>query len=232
MRDIVKVFNLVFAFVCICYQTDGFRNQVSNHYEDLKKNHHKIFPDKNRNSGGAQFYHYIINNLKPSYEDFLEYNKCYCSVSGSLVNPNNPRSQKSIVMKDINENLVYGTQYKCCDPCICDITLARVEKHNYDGHTIHVLVLKDPCQSPENIPDQVSSFKCNSGKTQNAEYTDSGHLIIGLLHDAKPYDPKNPLEVKHRKEHRDYCEERQQLPPEKRGGMGDIFVKLASIHPF
>ena len=42
----------------------------------------KIFPDRNRNSGGAQFFHHIMN-LNPTKQEFDHYNRFYCAVSGS-----------------------------------------------------------------------------------------------------------------------------------------------------
>ena len=49
----------------------------------------KIFPDSNRNAAGPRFFKYLIDqNL--TYQEFIEYNKLYCPVSGSLINPFQP----------------------------------------------------------------------------------------------------------------------------------------------
>ena len=47
---------------------------------------YEIFPDKNRNAGGPQFFHYIAN-LNLSKDDFEMYNSFYCGVSGSPIDP-------------------------------------------------------------------------------------------------------------------------------------------------
>ena len=56
------------------------------YYEELRADWGKIFPNKNRNAGGALFFKYILNNSN-SRDEFFEKNKMYCSVSGSLVRP-------------------------------------------------------------------------------------------------------------------------------------------------
>ena len=48
-------------------------------YEKLMKDFNKIFPDRNRNSGGVQFYKYILDNYNPSKYEFDLYNQFYCS---------------------------------------------------------------------------------------------------------------------------------------------------------
>ena len=55
--------------------------------EDIVNDWYKIFPDRNRNAAGPKFFKYIIDK-DISYEDFVEYNKLYCAVSGSLISPN------------------------------------------------------------------------------------------------------------------------------------------------
>ena len=44
-------------------------------YEKLMKDFNKIFPDRNRNSGGVQFFSYIYNTIKPTKEEFDIYIK-------------------------------------------------------------------------------------------------------------------------------------------------------------
>ena len=56
------------------------------YYENLVKNWSKIFPDSNRNAAGPRFFKYLIDQ-DLTYEEFKEYNKFYCPVSGSLINP-------------------------------------------------------------------------------------------------------------------------------------------------
>ena len=56
------------------------------YYEELRADWGKIFPNKNRNAGGALFFNIILDNSN-SRDEFFEKNKMYCSVSGSLVRP-------------------------------------------------------------------------------------------------------------------------------------------------
>ena len=46
-----------------------------------------MFGDGNRNAGGVQFFHHIINKMNPTEEEFDKYNQFYCGVSGSVVEP-------------------------------------------------------------------------------------------------------------------------------------------------
>ena len=59
-----------------------------NYYADLAGDWSEIFPDQNRNAAGPKFFKHILGK-KITYQDFLEYNKLYCAVSGSLIDPNN-----------------------------------------------------------------------------------------------------------------------------------------------
>ncbi len=201
-------------------------------YETLMKDFDKIFPDRNRNSGGAQFYHHITETLQPSYKDFVSYNKFYCAVSGSPIDYQRTDARDDIVIQDIGGKLIHGTYYRCCSPCVCDITkYARVEQHEYRGTPIYVFVINDPCQSEDKIPSEVTSFNCKRGKTHNGSFTQSGRLIMGVLHDATPYDPR--IHSKTTQNLSRLCQERHETPLEEiQSGMGDIFIRLANINPF
>ena len=55
-------------------------------YERLLNDWSTIFPDGNRNAAGPRFFKYILDqNL--DYEEFMQFNKLYCAVSGSLIHP-------------------------------------------------------------------------------------------------------------------------------------------------
>ena len=55
-------------------------------YEKLVDDWSTIFPDGNRNAAGPRFFKYILDqNL--DYEEFKQFNKLYCAVSGSLISP-------------------------------------------------------------------------------------------------------------------------------------------------
>ena len=84
IRNIVKIpviFILVLSFSNISDSSE------KNYYKDLITDWSRIFPDKNRNAAGPKFFKYIIDK-DITYKDFIEYNKLYCAVSGSLIDPN------------------------------------------------------------------------------------------------------------------------------------------------
>ena len=55
-------------------------------YERLLTDWSTIFPDGNRNAAGPRFFKHIVDqNLE--YEEFIQFNKLYCAVSGSLIPP-------------------------------------------------------------------------------------------------------------------------------------------------
>ena len=77
---------LIFLFSINSLSSEVNFQQKKFYYENLVKNWSQIFPDGNRNAAGPRFFKYLIDqNL--SYEEFVEYNKFYCPVSGSLINP-------------------------------------------------------------------------------------------------------------------------------------------------
>jgi hypothetical protein len=61
-------------------------SKYSSLYDNLKKEWTGIFPDTNRNSGGVQFFNHLMKMDLPK-EEFDIYNKFYCGVSGSLIDP-------------------------------------------------------------------------------------------------------------------------------------------------
>jgi len=200
-------------------------------YDGLMKDFDVIFPDHNRNSGGGQFYDHIVNNIKPNYREFLEYNKMYCAVSGSPIDPGRQDPFKNIVIESVDGSKYYGKQYICCWPCVCDmVKYVKVETHEYSGNQIVVFVIDDPCSNESDIPDEVSVFKCENGKTTNGVHTESGRLIVGLLHEPEVYDASNSKHTDAVKDVEKLCESRNSMEPDElQGGMGDIFVKLSLV---
>ncbi len=85
MKFILKIsFFLSILFTSINAEVNF--QQKKFYYENLVKNWSKIFPDNNRNAAGPRFFKYLIDQ-DLTYEEFNEYNKFYCPVSGSLINP-------------------------------------------------------------------------------------------------------------------------------------------------
>ncbi len=83
MKKTVNIFLIVFL---ISFQLKSFAGE-KNYHKELITDWSRIFPDKNRNAAGPKFFKYIIDK-KITYKDFVEFNKLYCAVSGSLIDPN------------------------------------------------------------------------------------------------------------------------------------------------
>ena len=81
-----KFLNLSLIIFLILFQLKSFAEE-KNYHKELITDWSRIFPDKNRNAAGPKFFKYIIDK-KNTYKDFIEFNKLYCAVSGSLIDPN------------------------------------------------------------------------------------------------------------------------------------------------
>jgi len=238
---------LLLSFLCILMYSfgnkciEGFTLDIENDtdmtersekYEKLMNDFNTIFPDRNRNSGGPQFFKHIVD-MNLNKHDFELYNSFYCGVSGSPVDPKrgqNGNVYDYVIVKDLEGNDIYGKYYRCCWPCLCDIMkYAKVDKYDANLNdtcvTYDVLTIKDPCCDESKIPDSVSSFKCENGKTQNGVYSRNGRLIFALFYDTKIATESDDIsDVLER------CSERMDTDPDDlSGGMGDIFVKLSLV---
>ena len=229
---------LILLLLLLCFLSykliDAYKRRANplELYRRLMDDFSTIFPDRNRNGGGPQFYQHIVKNIDPKYEDFLEYNKFYCGVSGSPIDTTREDRASPVIVKHLdyetNGKRMIGYYYRCCWPCVCDaIKYARVEESEYKENKIYVLTIEDPCNNESEIPDEVSCYHCSDGRTQNGIHTDSGRLIFALLHNAESYDETNEM-TNHVADLENMCRKRNgQSPDELQGGMGDIFVKLS-----
>lgn len=193
--------------------------------EKLQQAWSSIFPTRNRNAGGPQFFKWIHENAT-SPSEFDEMNKLYCGVSGSVVSPG--RAPLPVKVKDLQGKQVCGEYHMCCWPCICDIEkYARAEPMTFDigGETIErtMLTIPDPCAAPDRIPREVDTFRCEGGKTQNAVPASEGRIVMAMLHGDGSCTAKDADLVQR-------CEERNAMTScalSSQGGMGDIFAALA-----
>jgi hypothetical protein len=213
----------------LVYVTYKSNEKFSNRYNNLTQNWNKIFPDGNRNAAGAKFYKYILD-LDLSYEEFLEYNKLYCPVSGSLVSEGS--KPDFIKMKELGKNQMYcGYYYRCCWPCSCDIMkYAKIVKHKYKSKEIYMIVIKNPCIK-KNFPEEVNKkYLCEDNNLDEDQViTYNNHLVIGLLQDVKKCDDNDIKNIDNDEITGKECKKRNNLPLDKLySGMGDIFIKLAS----
>jgi len=223
----IIIYLLLNILIYLIYKSN---ETFSSRYNNLTKDWNKIFPDGNRNAAGAKFYKYILD-LNLSYNDFLEYNKLYCPVSGSLVSEGS--TPDFIKMKELGTNQMYcGYYYRCCWPCSCDIMkYAKIVKHKYKSKDIYMIVIKNPCNKKD-FPEEVNKkYLCsdNNSLDEDQVITYNDHLVIGLLQDVKKCDDNDITDINNNEITGKECKKRNNLPLDKLySGMGDIFIKLAS----
>ena len=202
------------------------------YYEELRADWGKIFPNKNRNAGGALFFKYILDNSN-SRDEFFEKNKMYCSVSGSLVRPG---SQPEFVsVRGHGEELICGSLYRCCWPCSCDVmkyVQVQALEITFDDKTelINVLTIKNPCEKLD-FPEEVDRESICVGASLNKKRVTetNGRLVVGVLFESKICSPKDIEKINREVITGSYCPLRNNTPlKEVRGGMGDIFIKMAN----
>ena len=222
-----KLFLIFFIF----FQFEAIAEE-KNYHKELITDWSRIFPDQNRNAAGPKFFKYIIDK-KITYKDFIEFNKLYCAVSGSLIDPNSEPDFLYAYEIKTNEKIC-GNYYKCCIPCSCDIMkYSEVEKMKYeflDGlKEFYVFTIKNPCNK-EDFPDRVNkSYFCDGEKINNDQvYSLNGRIVIGLLHKGRSCKKEEIDFVKSHRVTGRFCELRNNTPLENlEKGMGDIFIKLA-----
>ena len=203
-----------------------------NYYADLASDWSEIFPDQNRNAAGPKFFKHILSK-NISYQDFLEYNKLYCAVSGSLIDPNN--KPEFVYLKSVeNNDKVCGFYFRCCIPCSCDLMkYSKVKKMKYtftDGEKeFFVLTIKNPC-GKDDFPMEVNkNYFCNGKKLDDKQvYVLDDRLVIGLFHNASKCNEQSIAAIDKHEVTGQYCALRNKAPLEEvKGGMGDIFIRLA-----
>lgn len=225
-----NLFKLILFFFII-FQLESLAEE-KNYHKELITDWSRIFPDQNRNAAGPKFFKYIIDK-EITYKDFKEYNKLYCAVSGSLIDPNG--EPDFIFVKDSKTGKkICGDYYKCCIPCSCDIMkYSEVEKmkHKFsDGlNEFYVFTIKNPCKKKD-FPDRVNKdYFCDGEKINNNQVYDlNGRIVIGLLHEGRSCKKEELDFVKSHQVTGRFCELRNSTPLDSlKTGMGDIFIKLA-----
>ena len=206
--------------------------EEKNYHKELITDWSRIFPDKNRNAAGPKFFKYIIDK-KITYKDFIEFNKLYCAVSGSLIDPNSD-SEFLFIKESKTNKKICGNYYRCCVPCSCDLMkYSEAQKMKYkfeDGFKeFYVLTIKNPC-AKKDFPNRVNKdYFCDGEKINKSEvYSINDRIVIGLLHNGKNCEKDEIDFVKSHQVTGRYCELRNNTPLENLdAGMGDIFIKLA-----
>ena len=203
-----------------------------NYHKELITDWSRIFPDGNRNAGGPKFFKYILDK-EITYKDFVEFNKLYCTVSGSLIDPGSD-SEFLFIKESKTDKKICGNYYRCCIPCSCDIMkYSEVEKMKFrflDGtEEFYVFTINNPC-SKKDFPDRVNkNYFCNGKNINNNEvYNLNGRIVIGLLHNGRSCKKDEIDFVKSHQVTGRFCELRNNTPLENlEKGMGDIFIRLA-----
>ena len=225
-----NLFKFVLLFFMI-FQLESLAEN-KNYHKELITDWSRIFPDQNRNAAGPKFFKYIIDK-EITYKDFKEYNKLYCAVSGSLIDPNG-EPDFIFVKESKTGKKICGDYYKCCIPCSCDIMkYSEVEKmkHKFsDGlNEFYVFTIKNPCKKKD-FPDRVNKdYFCDGEKINNNQvYNLNGRIVIGLLHEGRSCKKEEIDFVKSHQVTGRFCELRNSTPLDSlKTGMGDIFIKLA-----
>ncbi len=241
MREILDIFfkknkllKTLFIFLLItffCSLKPSYSKDF-NYYEDLVKDWIKIFPDQNRNAAGPKFFKHILNK-EITYQDFIEYNKLYCAVSGSLISPNS-RPDFVYLKSAENGEKICGFYHKCCFPCSCDLmkySQVKNMKHKFsDGEKeFTVLTIKNPC-GKKDFPREVNrNYFCNGEVLDNNQVVSiDNRLVIGLLHNSSKCNEQSIAAIDKDEYTGAYCQLRNNAPLEQvQGGMGDIFIKMA-----
>ena len=228
MKNNLFKYFLILAFL---FQIDSFAEE-RNYHKELITDWSRIFPDKNRNAAGPKFFKYIIDK-KLTYKDFIEFNKLYCAVSGSLIDPGSD-SEFLFVKESKTNNKICGNYYRCCVPCSCDVMkYSEVQKMRYeftDGlQEFYVITIKNPCKKSD-FPNRVNKDYFCDGKKINSKqvFNLNDRIVIGLLHNGRSCENNDIDLVKNHEITGRYCEIRNNTPlQELDAGMGDIFIKLA-----
>ena len=235
-NKLLHIYIIIFlSFSGIIYSDEKTANIVigEEYYVNLLNSWIEIFPDGNRNAAGPKFFSFALEQSL-NIEDFLEYNKLYCAVSGSVLQPGGIPDLLSIY-EDQTNNLICGEYYKCCWPCSCDLMkYAKTKKANFIfenlEYELNVLTIKDPCQK-ENFPIQVNkNYFCKNNKLDPDQvFTIDGDLVIGLLHNASECTNEQIALIASNEMTGAMCEIRNNQPIEEvKGGMGDIFIQMAN----
>ena len=97
-----KLITLISFFVLFFFVSQAYSN-TEKLYEKLVNDWSTIFPDGNRNAAGPRFFKYVLDqNL--DYEEFMEFNKLYCPVSGSIIPPDSQPDEIFLTNQENDEN--------------------------------------------------------------------------------------------------------------------------------
>ena len=228
MRILILVFTILFNLLSNNISNADERN----YYQELVNDWNKIFPDQNRNAAGPKFFKHIISK-DITYQEFLEFNKLYCAVSGSLINPNS-EPEKVYLSEVDTKDKICGDYYRCCIPCSCDVMkYAKVKKMKHKFKDVekefYVLTIKNPC-GKKDFPKRVNrDYFCDGKDLSKDQVVEiDNRLVIGLFYESKLCAKSDIAKVDSHQVTGMFCEFRNNTPLDQlQTGMGDIFIKLA-----
>ena len=228
MRILILVFTVLFNLLSNNISNADERN----YYQELVNDWNKIFPDQNRNAAGPKFFKHIISK-DITYQEFLEFNKLYCAVSGSLINPNSEPEKVYLTEVDTKDKIC-GDYYRCCIPCSCDVMkYAKVKKMKHKFKDVekefYVLTIKNPC-GKKDFPKRVNrDYFCDGKDLSKDQVVEiDNRLVIGLFYEGKLCTKSDIAKVDSHQVTGMFCEFRNNTPLDQlQTGMGDIFIKLA-----
>ena len=228
----MRIFILVFTVLFNLLSNNISNADERNYYQELVNDWNKIFPDQNRNAAGPKFFKHIISK-DITYQEFLEFNKLYCAVSGSLINPNS-EPEKVYLSEVDTKDKICGDYYRCCIPCSCDVMkYAKVKKMKHKFKDVekefYVLTIKNPC-GKKDFPKRVNRDYFCDGKNLSKDQVVQidNRLVIGLFYEGKLCTKSDIVKVDSHQVTGMFCEFRNNTPLEQlKTGMGDIFIKLA-----
>ena len=231
-KEAILILKIVLIFTFFSFTSNSFAN-TEELYAKLVQDWPSIFPDGNRNAAGPRFFKYILDQ-DLEYEEFLQFNKLYCAVSGSLISPD-VQPDEIFLTNSENDEKICGQYYKCCWPCLCDVMkYSETKKIKIDfkdqSKDIYTIVIDNPCNKND-FPELVNRDYFCKGNELNKEYTFSvdNKLVIGLLHNAQKCDAYDIDYVQNNQITGPMCEARNSMPlGELNSGMGDIFIRLAN----
>ena len=231
-KEAILFLKVTLTFTFFSFTSNSFAN-TEELYAKLVQDWPSIFPDGNRNAAGPRFFKYILDQ-DLEYEEFLQFNKLYCAVSGSLISPD-VQPDEIFLTNSENDEKICGQYYKCCWPCLCDVMkYSETKKIKIDfkdqSKDIYTIVIDNPCNKND-FPELVNRDYFCKGNELNKEYTFSvdNKLVIGLLHNAQKCDAYDIDYVQNNQITGPMCEARNSMPlGELNSGMGDIFIRLAN----
>ena len=235
INEYLVIFLILLLFLFLHKTLNSSENTIKNeeyYYETLRVNWSDIFPDGNRNAAGPKFFKYLIDQ-DLSFDDFVEFNKRYCPVSGSLIRPGSVPDFISMT-EDTTNNKTCGYMYRCCWPCTCDsMKYAKTMNisHKFKGieEQFTVMTIDNPC-GKEEFPLEVNrDYFCN-GNEMNLDqvFAVDQKMIIGFLHNPTNCNGNDLLAINSHPVVGEQCKIRNSTKEEELiSGMGDIFIKLS-----